>query len=55
MTTDDWPVLEKRKNVTFSFTILISRIFRIAEEWENLTKVLPDLDFPFYEDNPKAK
>ena len=24
-------------------------------EWENLTKVLPDMDFPFHENNPKVK
>ena len=24
-------------------------------EWENLTKVLPEVDFPFHEDNLKVK
>ena len=24
-------------------------------EWENLTKVLPEVDFPFHEDNMKVK
>ena len=27
----------------------------LTEDWENLKKVLPEVDFPFYEDNPKVK
>ena len=27
----------------------------LTEDWENLKKVVPEVDFPFYEDNPKVK